>query len=236
VHHNTVEITDLAFRYPDGRLALQGISLKIEAGQRAALIGPNGAGKSTLLQHLNGLLIPQQGRVKVCGMEVGRHDLARVRAAVGLVFQDPNDQLFSPTVFDDVAFAPLYQGLPDAEVRRVVGQALAAVNMQTYAERASYHLSLGEKKRIAIATVLTMAPEILVLDEPSAGLDPRARRELIELLHQLDPTQLIATHDLDLVAQLCDRTVIMDGGRIVADGPTPAILGNGELLWRHGLA
>jgi cobalt/nickel transport system ATP-binding protein len=153
-----------------------------------------------------------------------------------MVFQDPNDQLFSPTVFDDVAFGPLYQRLPEVEVRARVSAALADVGMEGYAARTSYHLSLGEKKRIAIATVLTMIPEILVLDEPTAGLDPRARRELIALLQRLRPTQLVATHDLDLVRQLCDRTVVMDQGRIVADGETTTILDDAALLLKHGLS
>ena len=236
MHHNTIEITGLSYNYPDGRQALTDISLKIEAGEKVALIGPNGAGKSTLLLHLNGLLMSQRGQVDACGLAVDEKHLGAVRAAVGLVFQDPNDQLFSPTVFDDVAFGPIYQGHPAGEVQRRVNEALAAVGMEAYASRASYHLSLGEKKRIAIATVLTMLPEILVLDEPSAGLDPRSRRELIELLHSLQPTELIATHDLALVRDLCTRTIIMDRGRIVADGPTDELLVDEALLLAHGLA
>ncbi len=236
MHHNSIEIADLTYRYPDGREALTSISLKIEAGEKVALIGPNGAGKSTLLLHLNGLLLPQRGRVDACGLIVDEKHLGAVRAAVGLVFQDPNDQLFSPTVFDDVAFGPIYQGHPADEVQRRVTEALTAVGMKDYVSRASYHLSLGEKKRIAIATVLTMLPEILVLDEPSAGLDPRARRELIELLHSLQPTELIATHDLALVRDLCTRTIVMDQGRIVADGPTAELLADEALLLEHGLA
>jgi cobalt/nickel transport system ATP-binding protein len=236
VHHNTIEITDLGFRYPDGRPALHSVSLKIEAGEKVALIGPNGAGKSTLLLHLNGLLQAEAGHLKVCDLEMIEKNFGQIRAAVGMVFQDPNDQLFSPTVFDDVAFGPLYQRLPEAEVRARVDAALADVGMDSYAHRTSYHLSLGEKKRIAIATVLTMHPEILVLDEPTAGLDPRARRELIALLQRLRPTQLVATHDLDLVRQLCNRTVIMDEGSIVANGETAALLDDAELLFRHGLS
>jgi cobalt/nickel transport system ATP-binding protein len=171
----------------------------------------------------------------VCGMEVKDGNLGPVRAAVGLVFQDPEDQLFSPTVFDDVAFGPIYQGLPIAQVRERVAGALRAVRMEDYVERVSHHLSMGEKKRIAIATVLAMNPEILVLDEPSAGLDPRARRSLINLLRELPQTMLTATHDMRMVQELFTRTVVMDGGRVVADGPTEQILGNADLLERHGL-
>jgi cobalt/nickel transport system ATP-binding protein len=168
-------------------------------------------------------------------MEVKDGNLGPVRAAVGLVFQDPDDQLFSPTVFDDVAFGPIYQGLPKEEVRRRVEDALSAVRMQDYTERVSHHLSVGEKKRIAIATVLAMEPEVLVLDEPSAGLDPRARRGLINLLRELPQTMLTATHDMRMVQELFSRTVVMDDGRVVADGPTAQILGDEKLLEAHGL-
>jgi len=236
MHHNTVDIQNLAYRYADGREALYDISLSVEAGEKVALVGANGAGKSTLLLHLNGLLPAQSGHVRACGLDVVKKNLGRVRAAVGLVFQDPNDQLFSPTVFDDVAFGPIYQGLPEDEIRQRVEAALGAVGMTEVIHRASYHLSLGEKKRVAIATVLAMDPEVLVLDEPSAGLDPRARRQLIELLQGLRPTLLIATHDLALANALCPRTVVMDAGHIVADGLTSAILGDHALLDRHGLA
>ena len=236
MHHNTVDIQNLVYTYPDGREALHSVSLLVEAGEKVALVGPNGAGKSTLLLHLNGLLPAQSGYVRACGLDVVKKNLGRVRAAVGVVFQDPNDQLFSPTVFDDVAYGPLYQGLPEGEIRQRVAAALSAVGMIAVTDRASYHLSLGEKKRVAIATVLAMDPEILVFDEPSAGLDPRARRQLIELLQSLQPTQLIATHDLALARSLCSRTVVMNAGRIVADGETTAILDDHALLQRHGLA
>lgn len=232
--HHTLEIEHLSFSYPDGHSALRDITLSIGPGEKVALVGPNGAGKSTLILHMNGILTGQ-GVIKVCGMEVKEGNLGRVRAAVGLVFQSPDDQLFSPTVFEDVAFGPIYQGLPQAEVKARVEHALAAVHMEDYAQRVSHHLSVGEKKRIAIATVLSMQPEILVLDEPSAGLDPRARRGLINLLRELPQTILVATHDLPLVRDLCPRTVIMDGGAVVADARTEAILSDESLLDAHGL-
>lgn len=234
--HHRIEVEHLSFAYPDGHRALCDVSLTIAPGEKVALVGPNGAGKSTLLLHLNGILRPATGWVRVSSLAVqDKNNLGRVRAAVGLVFQDPDDQLFSPTVFDDVAFGPLYQGLPEAEVRTRVNAALAAVYMQDYAGRVSHHLSMGEKKRIAIATVLAMQPEILALDEPTAGLDPRARRGLINLLRELPQTMLVSTHDIRMVAELLPRTVVMDGGEIVADGRTAAILADAALLEAHGL-
>jgi len=232
--HHTIEVEHLSYSYPDGHPALRDVSLTIAPCEKVALVGPNGAGKSTLMLHLNGIL-RGQGHVRVCGLEVGDGNLGKVRAAVGLVFQDPDDQLFSPTVFDDVAFGPLYQGLTEAEVRARVDQALEAVHMRDYAARVSHHLSVGEKKRIAIATVLSMQPEILALDEPTAGLDPRARRGFINLLRELPQTMLVSTHDMRLVAELLPRTVVMDDGRVVADGPTEAILNDPALLEAHGL-
>ena len=232
--HHSVEINGLSFSYPDGHIALREISLHIQPGEKVALVGPNGAGKSTLLLHLNGILLGQ-GIVRVAGMEVKPANLGRVRASVGLVFQSPDDQLFSPTVFEDVAFGPIYQGLPESEVRQCVEEALAAVSMLDYAGRVSHHLSVGEKKRIAIATVLSMKPEILALDEPTSGLDPRARRSLIHLLDELPITMLVSTHDMLLVNELFRRTVVMDEGRIVADGPTGQLLQDAALLEAHGL-
>ncbi len=232
--HHTVEVDNLHFRYPDGREALRGVTLSIAPNTKMALVGPNGAGKSTLMLHLNGIL-QGEGSVVVAGMEVKDANLPLVRAAVGMVFQNPDDQLFSLTVFDDVAFGPLHMGMAEAEVRQRVGEALAAVGMEAYVNRSSHHLSVGEKKRIAIATVLSMQPEILVLDEPSAGLDPRARRMVINLLKQLEMTMLISTHDLALVAELGDQTAVMDNGQVVACGETVVILADEALLERHGL-
>jgi cobalt/nickel transport system ATP-binding protein len=230
----TIEVERLSFAYPDGHKALHDVSFAVGKGEKVALVGPNGAGKSTLMLHLNGIL-HGQGKVTVCGMDVAEPNLGRVRATVGLVFQSPDDQLFSPTVFDDVAFGPIYAGLPEAQVRARVEKALAAVGMSDYIRRVSHHLSVGEKKRIAIATVLSMEPEVLVLDEPTAGLDPRARRGLINLLREMPQTILASTHDLPFVKELFPRTIIMDGGHIVADGPTGEILGDAALLEAHGL-
>ncbi|MFZ0546954.1 MAG: ATP-binding cassette domain-containing protein [Candidatus Promineifilaceae bacterium] len=233
--HHTIEVKNLKFAYPDGREALCGVNLKVEPGRKMALVGPNGAGKSTLLLHLNGILKGQEGSVEVAGLSMDNGNLGQIRAAVGLVFQTPDDQLFSPTVFDDVAFGPLHMGLDEHEVHHRVEEALAAVQMENYINRVSHHLSIGEKKRIAIATVLSMSPEILVLDEPTAGLDPRARRNLINLLRDLDMTMLVSSHDMAMVAELFPLVAIMDGGRIVAEGETAVLLGDKELLEKHGL-
>jgi cobalt/nickel transport system ATP-binding protein len=232
--HHSIEIKNLTFSYPDGTAALRNVSLSIEPGEKVALVGPNGAGKSTLILHLNGIL-SGQGLVRVCSLEVIKENLGRVRSCVGMVFQSPEDQLFSPTVFDDVAFGPLYQGLPPAEVLQRVDQALEAVHMLGYKKRVSHHLSMGEKKRIAIATVLSMQPEVLVLDEPTGGLDPRSRRSLIHLLHELPLTMLASTHDMLLVREIFPRMIVLDEGRMVADGPTQVLMNDAALLEAHGL-
>ena len=229
-----LQVHDLHFSYHDGHAALRGVSFQMCEGDKVALVGPNGAGKSTLMLHLNGIL-NGQGEVRVDGKRLTRDNLPAIRAMVGLVFQNPDDQLFSPTVFEDVAFGPLHMGLPMQEVETRVQAALEAVKMSGFGDRLSHHLSVGEKKRIAIATVLSMDPQILVLDEPSAGLDPRARRTLIHLLHELPITMLVSTHDMKLVQELFPRTIIMDEGQIVADGRTSDILENEALLTAHGL-
>ena len=237
---HSIEIQNLSFAYPDGHQALRGVSLNITPGEKVALVGPNGAGKSTLILHLNGILGGEGQRhgencISIAGLPVIRENLGKVRARVGLVFQSPDDQLFSPTVYDDVAYGPLYQGLPPAEVCQRVEEALAVVHMSEYVDRVSHHLSVGEKKRIAIATVLSMKPEVLVLDEPSAGLDPRARRSLINLLRELPLTMLVSTHDMLMTLELFPRMIIMDQGQVVADGATRRLMDDAALLEAHGL-
>lgn len=229
-----VEIESLSYTYPDGQAALHAVNLRVAPGERIALVGPNGAGKSTLLLHLNGIL-QGQGSLRICGLTVEKSHLGRIRALVGLVFQAPDDQLFSPTVYEDVAYGPIYMGLPPEEIDRRVQTALVAVGLPGYAHRSPARLSLGEKKRIAIASVLSMQPEILVFDEPTAGMDPRARRSLIELLAGLPQTLLVASHDLALVRELLPRTLVLDEGRVVADGPTAQVLANPDFLQLHGL-
>ncbi len=230
-----LEVTELRFCYPDGREALRGVSFRLEPGEKVALVGPNGAGKSTLLLQLNGVLRSTSGQVKVDGLDLGPRTMAEVRGRVGLVFQDPDDQLFCPTVREDVAFGPRCQGLAGAGVEERVREALQAVGMADFLERSSPHLSQGEKKRISVATVLAMRPPLLVLDEPTAGLDPRARRELIRLLVGLPQTMLVSTHDLAMVAELFPRTLLLDEGQLVADQPTPELLADAGLLQAHGL-
>jgi cobalt/nickel transport system ATP-binding protein len=234
--HHRIEVEALTFRYPDGRLALDTISLHVAPNEKVALIGPNGAGKSTLLLHLNGILRGQSGEIQVSGLPLSDENLGQIRAQVGLVFQNPDDQLFSPRVYQDVAFGPLHMGLPESEVQTRVETALAAVGMSAYKDRINYHLSTGEKKRVAIASVLSMNPQILVLDEPDAGLDPRGRRNLIQLLRGLEQqTMLISTHDMRLANELCSRAIILDGGRVVADGLASEILHDQALMEQHGL-
>ncbi len=231
---DVIKVSDLHFAYPDEHVALRGISFNLCAGEKVALVGPNGAGKSTLMLQLNGIL-DGRGGIEIGGMRLTRDNLPVIRSMVGLVFQNPDDQLFSPTVFEDVAFGPLHMGLPEEAVFTRVDSALEAVRMSSYRDRLSHHLSVGEKKRIAIATVLSMNPKILILDEPSAGLDPRARRTLINLLRDLPITMLISTHDMRMVQELFPRTIVMDDGRIVADGMTQEILEDEQFLNEHGL-
>lgn len=230
-----VEVDNLSYAYPGGQPALRGVSLCIAPGEKVALVGPNGAGKSTLMLHLNGILGGPAAPVRIGGLAPTRDNLPLIRGKVGLVFQNPDDQLFSPTVFEDVAFGPLYQGLPEAEVRRRAERALAQVGMAGFEGRLSHQLSLGQKKRVALATVLSMAPDVLVLDEPTAGLDPRGRRQLIDLLRQLPVTMLVSTHDMWLVAELFPRMVVMDDGLIAADGATRELLAQAAFLEAHGL-
>ena len=233
--HHIVEAIGLSFAYPDGTKALDGVSFRIEHGEAVAIVGANGAGKSTLLQHLNGCLAPGAGRVRIGDAPITKGNLAAVRRSVGMVFQDPDDQLFMPTVFDDVAFGPLNLGVPPEEVAARVADALATVGAAHLADRPPYRLSGGEKRAVAIATVLSMAPDVLVLDEPTASLDPRARRQLIALLAGFAHTKIIATHDLDMALALCGRTIVLQAGRVAADGPSAELLRDRERLEGWGL-
>lgn len=258
-----VRIDGLAFSYPDGRAALRGIDIVIEAGDCVALVGPNGAGKSTLLWHLNGLLpakLDRSGlslghghghasgssgsggrsassgpRVWIDGLEVATKNIREVRRKVGLLFQDPDDQLFCPSVLEDVAFGPLNLGLKPREAHALALECLTRVELVGLADRPPHHLSLGERKRVCLAGVLACSPTVLALDEPTANLDPRSRRRLLNLIRTLDATKLIATHDLEMVVELCPRTILLDGGRVVADGPSTELLSDKELLEAHGL-
>jgi len=228
--HHIVEVRDLTHTYPDGTAAVRGISFRIHHGESVAVVGANGAGKSTLLLHLNGYLTPQSGAVRIGDFPLTKETLKDIRRTVGMVFQDPDDQLFMPTVYEDVAFGPLNLGLPADEVEQRVQQALMRVGVAHLRDRPPYKLSGGEKRAVSIATVLAMSPDILVMDEPSSNLDPRARRMLIELLAGFQHTKIIATHDLDLVLDLCDRTIVIREGVIMADGPTTEIFQNEQML------
>lgn len=229
-----LEVQSLSYVYPDGRKALDGVSFSVAPGERVGLLGSNGAGKSTLLLHLNGTL-QGQGLIRVSGTVVERSSLGLIRGRTGLVFQDPDDQLFSLTLEDDVAFGPVHMGLDEAEVTRRVAAALKAVGLEAHGRRPPHHLSGGEKKRGALATVLSMSPDLLALDEPTTGLDSRGRREMVQLLGALPQAQLIASHDMRLVWVLCHRVLILDSGRVMAEGPTHEILSDEDLLSRHGL-
>ena len=228
--HHIVEVKQLRHVYPDGTIALRDVSFRIHHGESVAIIGANGAGKSTLLLHLNGYLTATDGSIRIGDHQLSKTTLNEIRRTVGMVFQDPDDQLFMPTVFDDVAFGPLNQGLETAVVEQRVSDALERVEALELRDKPPYHLSGGEKKRVAIATVLSMLPEILVLDEPSSGLDPRARRQLIALLRDFHHTRIVTSHDLDMVLELCERTIVLHQGTVMADGPTLEIFRDEALL------
>jgi len=231
-------VDGVTYSYPDGHVALRGVDLTVGRGERVALLGPNGAGKTTLVLHLNGILHGGDGRVEVAGLAVDPGDrprLAEIRRRVGIVFQDPDDQLFMPTVAEDVAFGPANLGMRGPELAARVDEALEAVGMAAHRDRAPHHLSFGQRRRVAVATVLAMRPEILVLDEPSSNLDPASRRELSEILGGLPVTLLMVTHDLPYAIELCPRAVILDDGRIVADGSTAELLADAPLLAKHRL-
>ncbi|WP_068252502.1 energy-coupling factor ABC transporter ATP-binding protein [Janibacter corallicola] len=230
-----VELRHLRHTYPDGHAALRGVDLHVHPGERVALLGPNGAGKTTLVLHLNGILRPDSGHVTISGLPVADDSLLEVRRRVGIVFQDPEDQLFMPTVAQDVAFGPRNLGLRGQELQERVEEALAAVDVAELADRPPHHLSFGQRRRVAIATVLAMRPEILVLDEPSSNLDPAARREVADLLRRLEVTVLMVTHDLPYALELCERSVVLSDGEIVGDGSTAEVLGDRELMAAHRL-
>ena len=230
-----VELESVRYAYPDGHEALAGVSLSVRPGERVAILGPNGSGKTTLVLHLNGILTPTSGTIEVNGTPVAGPHLAEVRRRVGVVFQDPDDQLFMPTAGQDVAFGPANDGVTGAELDRRVADALELVDMAGARDRPPHHLSLGQRRRVALATVLSMDPSVLVFDEPSANLDPFARRELVDIVTGLAKTTIVVTHDLLYAAELCPRSVILDAGRIVADGPTLELLADADRLARHRL-
>ncbi len=231
-----LDIHNVAYAYPDGHQALFGVDLHVSRGERVAVLGPNGAGKTTFILHLNGILGAHTGSgqgagtISVTGLPVTKDNLQEIRRRVGIVFQDPDDQLFMPTVREDVAFGPANLGLSDAEVAERVDEALSAVGAHDFADRPPHHLSFGQRRRVAVATVLAMRPDVLVLDEPSSNLDPASRRELADVLRSLDITLVMVTHDLPYALELCERSVILSGGRIVADSPTREMLADDELL------
>lgn len=235
---NAVEIQHLSFRYPNGTEALRAISCSVAEGSCVGLIGPNGAGKSTLLLHLNGIL-PEtpspESPIRIFGKPVGRHNLDTIRRTVGLLFQNPDDQLFCPTVFEDIAFGPQQFGLGAKAVTNKVQDTLKRVGLSGFEQKSPHHLSQGEKRRICLASVLACEPRILVLDEPTSDLDPRSRHEFKLLLRQIPASKIIASHDLDMIAELCDRVLVLDGGTIVAEGPTVELLNNEALMLEHGL-
>ena len=233
--HHIVEARDLHFSYADGTTGIQGVSFRITHGESVAIVGENGAGKSTLLLHLNGYLLPTRGTLRIGDYPLTKKNLKAVRRTVGMVFQDPDDQLFMPTVYDDVAFGPLNLGLPAEELELVVMQALETMGVSHLKDRPPYKLSGGEKRSVAIASILSMSPDILVMDEPSSGLDPRARRRLIEKLKSFEHTKIIASHDLDMAVDLCERTIVIHQGGVTADGPTLELLQDEMLLERSGL-
>ena len=233
-----VQVTNLRYIYPDGKEALRGITFSISQGECVGLVGPNGSGKSTLLLHLNGILpdpLDGSSAVSINGKTITKKNVSAIRREVGLLFQDPDDQLFCPTVFEDVAFGPRQLGLSEEEIRVCVNRSLAQVGLLGFENRFPYHLSSGEKRRVCLAGVLACEPHVLALDEPTSNLDPRGKRNLHDILKALPVTKIIATHDLEMVVELCSRTIVLDEGKVVAEGSTTDLLGNEELMLKHGL-
>lgn len=233
--HNSIDCRDVYYSYPDGKKALNGITFKINYGETVGIVGANGAGKSTLLNLLLGINFPTKGQVDIGDIQISKKSLPLIRQKIGLVFQDADDQLFMPTVYEDVAFGPRNYNLDEKEVERRVNKALETVGITHIKDRPPYKLSGGEKRSAAIATVLSMEPDILIMDEPTTGLDPKSRRRLIELLKEISHTKIIATHDMDMVWENCQRTIIISDGTIIADGPTREVLANEELLNKSSL-
>jgi energy-coupling factor transporter ATP-binding protein EcfA2 len=234
-----VEVRELSYRYPPrDRLALDAVSFSVAEGECIAILGPNGAGKSTLLLHLNGLLPehpPKESSIWIDGQPLISRNLDSIRQRVGLLFQDPDDQLISATVFEDVAFGPQQLGVNGAILRSLVTHCLEQVGLQGFEDRPPHRLSHGEKRRVCLAGVLACKPTVLVLDEPTSDLDPRGRREFKALLQRLPGAKMIATHDLELVVDLCSRVLILDEGKVVAQGSTVPLLSNEPLMLQHGL-
>ena len=233
--HHIVEFKDVFFRYSDGTEALKGVNFRITHGESVGVVGANGAGKSTLLQHMNGYLVPTSGTITIGDLTLTTKTRREIRKKVGIVFQNPDDQLFMPTVFDDVAFGPLNLGLDEASVRERVRKALGMVNSLDLQDKPPHHLSCGQKSAVAIASVMAMEPDILAMDEPAANLDPRSRRSLISLLKTFKHSKIIASHDLDLILDVCQRCIVIGGGAVVADGPSAEILSNKALLEENNL-
>lgn len=233
--NHVIEIDNLVFAYPDGYKAINEISFDISHGESVGIIGANGAGKSTLLMLLMGVLFPSHGKVMVGDVPVTKKSLPTIRQTMGMVFQDPDDQLFMTTVYDDVAFGPRNYKMDEKDVESRVMQALDMVGIAHLKDRAPYKLSGGEKRAAAIASVLSMKPDVLIMDEPTAALDPKSRRRVIELLKSFEHTKIITSHDLDMIFEICDRTIVIRKGEIAADGPTPVILQDSELMDSCGL-
>lgn len=233
--HHIIELEDVRYTYPDGTRALDGISFRIVHGESVGIVGANGAGKSTLLLQINGILMATQGSIRVGEVTLTKRTAKEIRKRIGFVFQNPDDQIFMPTVFEDVAFGPLHLGWASEAVERAAIRALERVSCLHLKDRPPHRISEGQKRCVSIAAVISMDPDVLVMDEPSANLDPRARRQLIQLLKTFKHSKIVASHDLDMVMELCQRTIVLSEGRVAADGPTPALLSDEELLEKNGL-